>query len=105
MNAEPFLEKIVQRIISGFDPQKIMLFGSYAYGQPTPDSDLDLLIVMQTEEKPHKRAAPIRKLLKDIGIPKDIVVKTPEEFERFGNIVGNIVYPAAQRGKILYEKR
>ena len=104
MTAEHYLDEIVQRIIKNFNPQKIILFGSYAYGQPTINSDLDLLIVMNADEKPHKRAISIRKVLKDICVPKDIIVKTPEEFERFKNIIGTIVFPAAHKGKLLYEK-
>ena len=63
------------------------------------------MIVMDRDEKPHKRAVLIRKALKDIGIPKDIIVKTPQEFERFKDIVGTVIYPVAHKGKLLYEKR
>ena len=50
-------------------------------------------------QKPHKRAVPIRKVLKGIGIPKDVIVKTPEEFERFKDVIGTIIYPAAPQRK------
>lgn len=105
MQIETYLKEAVDRIIKRFNPEKIILFGSYAYGKPTADSDIDLMIVMDTDEKPHKRAVLIRKALKDIGIPKDIIVKTPQEFERFKDIVGTVIYPAAHKGKLLYEKR
>ncbi len=105
MDIETYLKEAVRRIIDNFNPEKIILFGSYAYGQPTADSDMDLMIIMNTDEKPHKRAVPLRKALKGIGIPKDIIVKTPEEFDRFKDIVGTIIYPAAHKGKVLYERR
>ncbi|OOP55588.1 MAG: hypothetical protein AYP45_13825 [Candidatus Brocadia carolinensis] len=105
MDIEIYLKEAVRRIIEKFNPEKIILFGSYAYGQPTADSDMDLMVIMNTEEKPHKRAVPLRKALKGIGIPKDIIVKTPEEFDRFKNIVGTVIYPAAHKGKVLYERR
>ena len=105
MQIETYLKEAVDRIIKRFNPEKIILFGSYAYGKPTMDSDIDLMIVMDTDEKPHKRAVLIRKALKDIGIPKDIIVKTPEEFKRFKDIVGTVIYPVAHKGKLLYEKR
>lgn len=105
MQIETYLNEAVNRIIKEFNPEKIILFGSYAYGKPTVDSDIDLMIVMDTDEKPHKRAVSIRKALKDIGIPKDIIVKTPQEFKRFKDIVGTVIYPAAHKGKLLYEKR
>lgn len=105
MDIEVYLKEAVRRIIEKFNPEKIILFGSYAYGQPTADSDMDLMVIMNTEEKSHKRAVPLRKALKGIGIPKDIIVKTPEEFDRFKNIVGTVIYPAAHKGKVLYERR
>ena len=105
MQIETYLKEAVDRIIKRFNPEKIILFGSYAYGKPTMDSDIDLMIVMDTDEKPHKRAVLIRMALKDIGIPKDIIVKTPQEFERFKDIVGTVIYPVAHKGKLLYEKR
>lgn len=104
MDIEIYLKEAVRRIIECFNPEKIILFGSYAYGQPTKDSDIDLMVIMKTQEMPHKRAVPIRRILKDIGIPKDIIVKTPEEFDRFKNIIGTIIYPAAHKGKLLYER-
>ncbi|OGW52231.1 MAG: hypothetical protein A2Z50_06405 [Nitrospirae bacterium RBG_19FT_COMBO_42_15] len=105
MDIEGLIKEAVKRIIDGFNPEKIILFGSYAYGHPSPDSDLDLLIIMNTNAKPHKRAVPIRKVLKGIGIPKDVIVKTPEEFERFKDVIGTIIYPAAHKGRLLYERR
>lgn len=104
MEIESYLKEAVRRIIDKFNPEKIILFGSYAYGQPTADSDMDLMVVMKTDEKPHKRAVPVRKALKGIGIPKDVIVKTPEEFNRFKDIIGTIIYPAAHRGRVLYER-
>ncbi len=104
MDIEIFIKEAVKRIIDEFNPEKIILFGSYAYGHPSPDSDMDLLIVMNTDIKPHKRSVLIRKALKGIGIPKDIIVKTPEEFERFKDVIGTIIYPAAHKGRLLYER-
>lgn len=105
MDIEGYLKETVKRIIENFNPEKIILFGSYAYGHPTVDSDMDLLVVMETDEKPHKRSVPLRKALRGIAIPKDIIVKTPEEFNRFKDIIGTIIYPAAHNGKVLYERR
>lgn len=105
MDIEVLIKKAVKKIIDEFNPEKIILFGSYSYGSPSVDSDIDLMVIMDTNLKPHKRAVPIRKILKDIGISKDIVVKTPEEFEQFKDIVGTIIYPAAHRGKVIYERQ
>lgn len=98
------LNEIVKRITSFCSPEKIILFGSYAYGQPTQDSDLDIMVVMDTSEMPHKRSVSLRKLLRDISMPKDIIVKTPDEFDRYKDVIGTIVFPAAHHGKVIYER-
>ncbi len=79
---EELIQEIKNRIVSGVHPEMIILFGSYAYGTPTKDSDLDLLVILQTEEPMHKRVTKIRKLLRDISIPKDIIVYTPQEVKQ-----------------------
>lgn len=104
MTMQESISEIVKRITSSCSPEKIILFGSYAYGQPTTDSDLDIMVVMDTAERPHKRAVSLRKLLRDISVPKDIIVKTPEEFERYKDVIGSIIFPAAHHGKVLYER-
>lgn len=105
MDIDSYLNIIIQKITENFNPKKIILFGSYAYGSPTKDSDIDLMVIMDTEMKPYERAIPIRKALKYLGIPKDVIVRTPQEFERFKDIVGTIIYVAAHKGKVIYEKR
>ena len=105
MDIEDYLKNIVKKVTDNFKPEKIILFGSYAYGTPTKDSDIDLMVVMDTEMKPYERALPIRKTLKYLGMPKDVIVRTPQEFERFKDIVGTIIYTAAHKGKVIYERR
>ena len=104
MNFESVLKQMVDKIRINFDPEKIILFGSHARGLADSDSDIDLMIVLETSMPPHKRAVPIRRILTGPGIPKDIIVKTPEEFKRFRNIAGSIVCSAARQGRILYER-
>jgi predicted nucleotidyltransferase len=71
------IEEIVKRIIDNYDPEKIVLFGSYAYGHPTEDSDLDLLVVKNSDLPRYKRAREIRRHLWGItDTPKDIIVYT-----------------------------
>ncbi len=103
MDIETYLKIVVENITNNLNPEKIILFGFYAYGHQTIDIDIDLMVVMETDEMPHKRSVPIRKILKGIGLPKDIIVKTPEEFKKFKDIVGTVVYPVAHKGKVLYE--
>ncbi len=95
---------MVRRIVAGFDPEKIILFGSQARGDAGPDSDVDLLVIMPTESK-RDTTIKIGAALHASGLPKDIVVVTPDEFERRKNIVGSIAYPAHHEGRLLYERR
>lgn len=95
---------MVKIIVEGFDPDKIILFGSYARGDAGPDSDADLLIVMPVEGSKRETAIDIDVALADVLMPKDVIVVTPEEVERRKNIVGTIIYPALREGKVLYER-
>ncbi len=85
-------------------PEKIILFGSYADGTADEKSDIDLFVVLNTELKPARRYPYIRKMLAGNQVSFDIVVKTPEEFERSKNIVNTISYFANKYGKVIYEK-
>lgn len=80
-NIRLLAEKIKQK----FNPKKIILFGSYAIGNPKKESDIDLLVIMETVLKPYQQAALIRLALDDaFGVthPMDIVVRTPLELEK-----------------------
>lgn len=101
---DTYLREAVTQIVDSVHPEMIILFGSHAYGKPDDGSDLDLLVVMDTDELPHRRAIPLRKLLRNLGVPKDIIVRTPEEFRRFRDVVGTVIYPAARYGRVLYER-
>lgn len=104
MLTEKFIKKITARIVDKFHPYKIILFGSYASGKPTPDSDLDLLIVMDSDLPRYKRARAIREQLRDFCFSKDIIVHTPAEVEKFKDLIGTIIYPAIRYGKVIYER-
>ena len=95
---------MTDRIVQQFDPLKIILFGSYARGEATADSDIDLLVVLS--ELTHKRETTIaiRSILADLPIAKDIVVTTPVEIAEYGDLVGPILRPALREGKVIYER-
>jgi len=79
------LQTIAKNIRKKFNPQKIILFGSYAYGKPKENSDIDLLIIMNTKMKPYKQASIIRLFLDEIlrvNYSIDIIVRTPEEVKK-----------------------
>ena len=98
------IEEIIKRIVDNYKPEKIILFGSYAYGFPTKDSDLDLLVVKDSSLPRHKRAREIRKYLWGISeIPKDIIVYTQKEIEDWKEVEEAFVTKVVKKGKILYE--
>ena len=98
------IEEMVRRIVEQFSPDRVILFGSHARGAAGPDSDVDLLVVMDCPDPTRQPATEIRKALADLPVPKDVIVVTPEYFRRYSNIVGTIVWPAVHEGKLLYER-
>lgn len=102
--AEAKIAEMVRRIVEKFDPEKIILFGSFASGTADADSDVDLLVVMHVTTSKRKQAAQIDMALADVGLPKDVIVVTPEEVRKYSDVVGSIIYPALREGKVLYER-
>jgi predicted nucleotidyltransferase len=98
------VDQIVAAIVEKFSPQMIILFGSYVSGHPTPDSDLDLLVVMDTEMPRHKRAVPIRLLFRPMPCAMDIFVFTPAEVAEWNGTVNHIITEAFERGRKVYGK-
>ncbi len=99
---EELIREIKDRIVGTVHPDKIIIFGSYAYGKPTKDSDLDLLVIMPSDEPMHKRVLPIRKLLRDFHVPKDIIVYTPDEVEKWKNVTNAFITSIMRTGKVIY---
>ncbi len=98
------IQEMVDRIVQEFDPQRIILFGSHARGDAGWDSDVDFLVVMPVEGSRRKKTTEIDRALADRKLPVDLIVVTPEHFERYRNVVGTIIYPACREGKVLYER-
>lgn len=98
------LTTILKRLVDNLDVVKIILFGSYASGKPTKDSDLDLLIILNTKEKGLKRYAMVSELLEPRKIPMDIIVKTPEEMKSRARMFDPFLRTVQRTGKVLYEK-
>jgi len=100
--ADRTLAAIVERIVERFHPERIILFGSRARGTARADSDVDLLVVMPFTGSRLKLVVEIRKTLRGLGIAKDIVIMTPEEFAVRKEIPGTVAYPAAREGRALH---
>ncbi|MDX9953803.1 MAG: nucleotidyltransferase domain-containing protein [Anaerolineae bacterium] len=93
---------MVHRLVTQFQPERIILFGSHARGTAGPDSDVDLLVILPVTGSKRAKQIEMRVALHDIRVPKDIIVATPEEVARRGHIVGTLMRPALQEGKVLY---
>ena len=102
--AEAKIGEMVRRIVEQFNPEKIILFGSFACRTADADSDVDLLVIMNVASSKRKQAAQVDLALADVGLPKDIIVVTPEEARKYRDVVGSIIYPALREGKVLYER-
>ena len=102
---EELLQEITRRIVENFQPEKIILFGSHAWGRPEPDSDVDLLVIMESDQRPAKRSAQVGRLLLDIPFPMDILVRTPEEIGRRLQIGDYFIREILAQGTVLYERR
>ncbi len=98
------IRKAVQKIVKAVDPEKIILFGSFAYGNPTPDSDVDLLIIMKTSLRPHDRVRQISALLDPRPFPVDIIVRTPAELAERLRINDCFFCEIIDKGKVVYER-
>ncbi len=97
------LREIIARIVQVAHPQRLILFGSAARGEMGPDSDVDLLVVVQ--EPVHRRdlAGEIYRNLHGVQLPVDVVVVTENDIQEFGDKLGTVLYPALKEGVVVYE--
>ena len=102
--AARWLPLLKRRIVRGFDPDRIILFGSQARGDATPDSDLDLLIIVADDRDRRGLVAAIRASLADIGVAKDVFVATPHQIARYGDVIGSLLELALREGVTIYAR-
>jgi len=98
------IAEMVRRIVARFNPERVIVFGSHARGTAGPDSDVDLLVVMHPNGSKRARAVEIYGLLAGMGVPKDVIVVTPEEFDAYCDAPGTVIRTARQEGKVLYDR-
>jgi uncharacterized protein len=97
------LNRITESLVASLKPEQIILFGSYAYGEPNEDSDVDLLVIVsQSDEPRYRRACEAYKALRGIDIATDVIVMTREEVKRKMNVRSSLVHQVMHDGKILY---
>jgi predicted nucleotidyltransferase len=100
--SESTILEIIHRVKGVCRPDKLILFGSAAIGKMAKDSDIDLLLLEKDIENPRQESIRIRRALRGLGFPFDVIVMKTTVFETTKNIIGTISYPAHKYGKVLY---
>ena len=96
------IKQLCEKIADEFRPEKIILFGSHAYGKPEWDSDVDLLIIMPFKGRPHRQAVNIRTRI-EAPMSLDLLVRTPQEISRRLAMGDSFIREILERGKVVYE--
>lgn len=96
------IQAFSQQIAAQFHPEQIILFGSYAYGQPTEDSDVDLLVILTFEGMPVYKAIEIRRRLKPT-FPLDLITRTSKQIQQRLDMGDFFIQDILQKGHVLYE--
>ena len=101
---EHTLNEIVRRLVADYQPEKIILFGSYAYGEPHGDSDLDMLVIKETPERRRDRRIAVRRMISDTHthIPLDVLVLTPNEVAQRVRIGDQFLIEILENGEVLH---
>ncbi|WP_295392685.1 nucleotidyltransferase domain-containing protein [uncultured Thiodictyon sp.] len=97
------LDEAVRRIVHAVHPEQILLFGSQAWGHPTADSDIDLLVILSTSDQPgYRRAQEVYRSLYGLTLPIEIVVRTRDEVTRAARVATSLERQALDRGRVLH---
>jgi len=100
---DPTLREIVQRLVAALAPERIYLFGSYARGDAGSHSDYDVLVVVPHSDLPaHRRDQRAYRALRGVGVAKDVLVWTREEFESRARVVSSLPATVLREGRLLY---
>jgi predicted nucleotidyltransferase len=102
---EAILQEMTGRLVSEFDPEQVILFGSHAWGVPTEDSDIDLYVVVPDSlERPLARARRALACLEGLRVPKDVLVRTRRETEKYRRVYASLESQVLEKGRVLYER-
>lgn len=98
------IRQVVDKIVHELAPEKVILFGSHAYGNVDQDSDIDLLVILETSLAPAERVRMISRLLYPRPAPLDIIVKTPTEIQKAQTRIDPFLHEILEKGTLLYAR-
>jgi predicted nucleotidyltransferase len=102
---DKILVEMTDRLVNEFDPDKVILFGSHAWGKPTEFSDIDLyVIVPDSEERPLARLRRALACLEGMRVAKDVLVRTRTETEKYRQVIASLESQVLDKGRVLYER-
>jgi predicted nucleotidyltransferase len=103
MISQQTIDDAVQRLIAAAHPAKVILFGSYARGEASDDSDLDFLVIVPNLANKHEEMVRLRRALRPLRIPVDVLVASKAEVDEWGHLPSTTLYWALTEGKVLHE--
>ena len=102
---EALLHEMTSRLVKTFQPEQVILFGSYAWGIPDKDSDIDLyVIVPESSERPLQRARRARACVGNVPVALDILVRTRAEADKYRHVYASLECQIFEKGRVLYDR-
>ncbi|MBI3903406.1 MAG: nucleotidyltransferase domain-containing protein [Nitrosomonadales bacterium] len=105
MISENTIQQAVARLVAAASPSKVILFGSYARGDATEDSDLDLMVIEPEVDNKFEEMIRLHRVVGDVGTGVDVLVYSDYEASRRSQVPGTVLYWAFKEGKVLYDTR
>ncbi|MDH4216170.1 MAG: nucleotidyltransferase domain-containing protein [Gallionella sp.] len=105
MISEKTIQQAVARLVAAANPSKVILFGSYARGDATEDSDLDLMVIEPEVQNAGDEIIRLHRVVGDVGIGVDVLVYSDKDASRRSQVPGTVLYWAFRDGKVLYDAR
>jgi len=101
--SQDLLDRATQRLVAEFQPEQVWLFGSHAWGTPHEDSDVDLMVILpQSGERATRRMQRAHRCLSGLGFPKDVLVPTRAEVDRYKHLRASLFHQVLAQGRKLY---
>jgi predicted nucleotidyltransferase len=104
LTIEKKIAKICKKIVKIYKPNKVILFGSYAWGKPHKDSDADIFVVKDEDKSQIEMTRDVDRIISDRDIPVDILVYKPEQLEKRKKLGDPFILKIINLGKVLYER-